>query len=133
MLRVLYPRKPPIRDRNDFRDEIINLSDLIACAPAVVGKNFVRCVIRGHGQIKFQNDVIHCFCAMQQQNIVNVATGQNITGAVLIIKCSFVECYFDVSIIGTPGDTAELQGGVEIVSIAEWNKRYAGFDRASLY
>lgn len=129
LLRALYPKKLPIRDRKDFMDETINLSDLIAHAPAVAGKNFVRCVIQGPGQVKIQSNVTYCFCAMQKQNIVKAAVGQNIRGAVIVLQCSFVECYFDVVIIGTPEDADLLQSGVEILSLAEWKERYAGIDR----
>jgi hypothetical protein len=123
--RKLRPLVPPARDRADFLDETVNLSDLVAHAPLIHGKTFVRCLIRGPGQIKLQSGVTYLFCSTPEKNIVEVPAGSNITGAVIAVNCTFVECHFDVAIVGTPTDIAAVRGAVDTISRIEWEDRYA--------
>lgn len=118
-------RTPPVpaRDRREFAGEIVNVADLIAYAPIIANKEFARCVIRGLGQIRFQKTTL-LFCSVLKRNVVVAAENSNITGAIFIVNCSFIECYFDVAMVGTPQEINDVRSALEFVSLAEWEHRY---------
>lgn len=119
-------RTPPVspHNRNEFLEEVVSLTDLAPYAPVIAGKTFTRCIIRGPGQIKLQTGVRHLFCSMLERHVVEAQQGTNITGAVIIVDCLFLECYFDTAIVGTPTETAELRKAIEYESRADWEQRY---------
>jgi hypothetical protein len=106
-------------------DERVSIADLVGPNPIVHGREFIRCVIHGNGQIKLHSKTTVLFCSTIERNIVVVPMGSNITGAVIISECTFVECYFDVAIVGTTQDAQIFRGAVEIESCAEWRQKYA--------
>lgn len=121
-------RIPPLapRDRTEFQDEKVKLSDLIdGGAPLLSHKTFKRCIIQGPGQLKFLTKVEFLFCSIEERNLVTSPVGSNIMGAVMVAKCTFIECYFDAAIVGTPEDIDQARQAVEFETVADWNQKYA--------
>jgi len=114
------------RDRTEFRDEMVRLADLIdGGAPLLSHKMFKRCIIKGPGSLKFQSEVETLFCSIEEKHLVTQQVGINITGSVLVVKCTFIECYFDVAIVGTPADIVQTRHAVELELISQWQQKYA--------
>lgn len=123
--RQLYPKNVPVRDRKEFVDERITLAELTAGgAPLVTHKVFKRCMIEGPGQIKFQAKVEHLWCSTKIGNLIEKPEGADIHGCVIAVNCVFIECYFDVAIIGTSADMPALRSSTEFETALDWQNRY---------
>jgi hypothetical protein len=121
------PALLPAHDRKEFSEEIVTLSDLVGVGALLIShKVFKRCVIRGPGQIKFQSQIETLFCSIEQKNVVVRSEGANITGAVIAVNCTFIECHFDnLAIVGTQQDVALVRSAFQFISFENWERKYA--------
>ena len=123
--RHLRPRPLPTQDREEFRDEIISLADLVGDQePLVAHKKFIRCIIQGPGQIRFRRGVTYLLCSAPSDQIVERPEGANMAGSVAFFNVTFDRCHFhNLALVSTPKDAEGLRHDIEPFTLSQWKER----------
>jgi hypothetical protein len=128
IMRGKRARQIAYAERSEFENEVVCVNDLVNDAvPAVVGKQFKRCIIRGPARLWFEGHLSLLFPLASESPLVRIPDGADMTGAVRFIDVVFDRCFFeDLFMELDPARYDALAPDFCLHSRAEW-KRFRNY------